>query len=66
MIDNFTLVLIHGLLALAVWRLLQTGALDRDSADQAPLPEPTPDTSARQPHQLHGGAAVGHEDGPNA
>lgn len=30
MVDYFTLALTHGLLALAVWRLLQRDDLDRD------------------------------------
>jgi hypothetical protein len=33
MIDNFALALIHGLLALAGWRLLQREDLDADPAD---------------------------------
>lgn len=39
MIDNFALVLAHGLLALAAWRLLMRADLDQDPpADAEPAP----------------------------
>ncbi len=41
MVDNFALALIHGLLALAAWRLLMNDALDRD-----PLESETSETPA--------------------
>ena len=46
MIDNFALALTHGLLAIAFWRLLQSGALDREEAD---LTEPATDETAVKP-----------------
>lgn len=36
MVDNFALLLTHGLLALAAWRLFQRADLDRDVV---PAPE---------------------------
>ncbi|MEQ1499010.1 MAG: hypothetical protein ABL914_10150 [Novosphingobium sp.] len=43
MIDNFALVVTHGLLALALWRLVQRDDLDTDPpADEAPAPAPLP------------------------
>ncbi len=48
MIDNFALALTHGLIVVAFWRLLQSGALDRDpspvdageTAREVPPPPP--------------------------
>lgn len=34
MVDYFTLALTHGLMALAVWRLLQRPDLDRDPGEE--------------------------------
>ncbi|HEX7753647.1 MAG TPA: hypothetical protein VF440_14760 [Novosphingobium sp.] len=34
MVDNFALLLTHGLLALAAWRLFQRADLDRDAAPE--------------------------------
>jgi hypothetical protein len=36
MIDYFTLALTHGLMALALWRLLSRADLDSDSSDTKP------------------------------
>lgn len=36
MIDNFSLALMHGLMALAVWRLLARPDLDREEGGGAP------------------------------
>ncbi len=35
MVDIFALSLIHGLLLIAVWRLLQSDELDSEAAEQA-------------------------------
>jgi hypothetical protein len=43
MIDNFALALSHGLIAVAIWRLLRSNALDVEAAevpDEAGEPEP--------------------------
>ncbi|MBV1689628.1 hypothetical protein KRR38_18550 [Novosphingobium sp. G106] len=39
MVDLFALVLTHGLLALAAWRLIQRADLDRDPPKAEPVPE---------------------------
>ena len=36
MIDYFTLALTHGLIALALWRMLTRAELDSDTPDQKP------------------------------
>lgn len=36
MIDNFALAISHGLIALAVWRLLRRPDLDREDAPPSP------------------------------
>ena len=36
MIDYFTLTLTHGLMALALWRLLTRADLDSDTPDEKP------------------------------
>ena len=43
MVDTFTLILSHGLLLIAVWRLVMRGDLDRDPAPEA---GDTPDKGA--------------------
>ena len=48
MVDLFALVLTHGLLALAAWRLVLRGDLDRDEG----TPEDTP--AARRRRGRHG------------
>jgi len=40
MIDYFSLALTHGLLLLAVWRLLRRTDLDQESANGDPAPQP--------------------------
>lgn len=40
MVDNFTLALTHGLIALAMWRLLLRDDLDADGAGPAPPRRP--------------------------
>jgi hypothetical protein len=40
MIDNFALALSHGLIALAVWRLMRSDSLDHEECDQAELAKP--------------------------
>ena len=42
MVDNFALVLIHGLLLLAVWRLMQRDDLDRDPVPGSDAPGAAP------------------------
>jgi hypothetical protein len=42
MIDLFAIVLTHGLLALAAWRLLLRGDLDRDAEPGPPADEDAP------------------------
>jgi hypothetical protein len=46
MIDNFALLVSHGLMLLAAWRLLSRPDLD-DAA--APVPEPAPAGPGRRP-----------------
>ena len=45
MIDNFALVVTHGLLALALWRLVRRDDLDSDPPieEVPPPPPPAPD-----------------------
>lgn len=52
MIDYFTLALTHGLMALALWRLLARADLDSDNPDLKPR-RPW----ARPPEQDRGGVA---------
>ena len=40
MVDYFTLVLTHGLIAVALWRLLFRADLDADGAQPRPLRRP--------------------------
>ena len=44
MIDNFSLIVTHAVLALALWRLVQRDDFDRDPppAELPPPPEPAP------------------------
>ena len=48
MVDLFALVLTHGLLALAAWRLIQRADLDRDP----PKVEPVVDEQAQPPRGM--------------
>lgn len=43
MIDNFALVVTHGLLALALWRLVQRSDLDLDPLVEETPPPPPPE-----------------------
>lgn len=48
MIDQFVLLLTHGLMLLAAWRLLSRPDLDDDNAESAPEPKNL-DPKAQQP-----------------
>ncbi|WP_309621798.1 hypothetical protein [Novosphingobium sp.] len=47
MIDNFSLVVTHALLALALWRLVQRSDLDTDPPPAEP-PPPPPEPAPRK------------------
>lgn len=38
MVDYFAIAVTHGVMALALWRLLQRDDLDREEGDEAPVP----------------------------
>lgn len=57
MIDNFALVLSHGLLLLAAWRLMFRPDLDDDDAPAPPPP------AARRSRWNLGGAKAGERPG---
>lgn len=49
MIDTFSIMLSHGLLLLAFWRLLTRDELDEEKAADRAAPQP--DEAARQPRK---------------
>ena len=66
MIDNFALALTHGLLALAVWRLLRGDALDAETPDVEPAIAPPSEAPTRFKLNAKRGAAHELKRGPNA
>jgi hypothetical protein len=40
MVDYFAIVVTHGVMALALWRLLQRDDLDQEGADESPRRKP--------------------------
>ncbi len=55
MVDNFSILLSHILLALAFWFLTMRDDLDREDP---PMPDPEPETFAKKRNKIGGVAAI--------